>query len=530
MGKDGEGIGHIDGLTVFVKGSVVGDRALVKMMKVKKNLAYARLMEVQEASPWRVMPVCEKASACGGCTLQHITYEKQLELLQSHVKNCLVRIGGVEDAEAIMEPIIGMRSGTESEMESGMESGIKTPMPCYFRNKMQFPVGLDREGRPALGFYAGHTHALIPLTDCPTGHPVNRDILQAVREYLTEAEVAVYNEEQHTGLVRHVLTRVGFYTGQVMVCIVINGNKLPEQELLIRKLQEAVETCNKHTSDMTGAKEQDKQDECGTAYTTGFADSDVNLELTSVAISINREKTNRILGDHSKVIFGKEYIEDRIGDLTFRIAPESFYQVNPVQTRKLYAKALDFAGLTGEETVWDMYCGIGTISLFLAKKAKQVYGVEIVPQAIDNAKENAKLNQITNAEFFVGKAEEVVPKLYSEKPDRYRADVVVVDPPRKGCDAALLSTIAAMAPKRLVYVSCDPATLARDISILKKEGFAVEKVAAVDMFPHTMHVETICLLGNKSKRPDDRIQVRVDADQIFDILEREKEEKLRQSD
>ena len=463
MGKDGEGIGHVDGLTVFVKNTVVGDRAMVKLMKVKKNLAYARLTDILEPSPFRVTPVCEKAVQCGGCTLQHISYEKQLELLQNHVKNCLTRIGGIADAESLMEPILGMEE------------------PYHFRNKMQFPVGLDRDGHPVLGFYAGHTHALIPLTDCPTGHPVNREIMKAVREFLTEADVAVYNEEQHTGLVRHVLTRVGFYTGQVMVCIVINGGKIPEQELLIRKLQEAVDAWNTHAADTTA--------------TTGRAKE---LELVSVALSINREKTNRILGERSKVIFGKGYIEDRIEDIAFRIAPEAFFQVNPEQTRKLYGKALEYAGLTGEETVWDMYCGIGTISLFLARKARKVYGVEIVPQAIDNAKENAELNRISNAEFFVGKAEEVVPKLYSEDPDRYRADVVVVDPPRKGCDAALLSTIAAMAPKRLVYVSCDPATLARDIAILTKEGFTLQRVAAVDMFPQSMHVECIACIQKKS--------------------------------
>ncbi len=463
MGKDGEGIGHVDGMTVFVKDTVVGDRAKVKLMKVKKNMAFARLMEILEPSGCRVTPVCENARACGGCTLQHISYEKQLELLQNHVKNCLMRIGEVREAETLMEPILGMGD------------------PFHFRNKMQFPVGLDREGKPALGFYAGHTHSLVPLTDCPAGHPVNRELLRAVREYLAEAEVPVYNEEEHKGLVRHVLTRVGFFTGQVMVCMVINGNRLPEPELLVRKMKEAVEVRN-DTPDKA-------VNESGSG--NGALQKPV---LASVAISINRERTNRILGDRSIILYGKPYIEDRIGDITFRIAPESFYQVNPVQTEKLYGKALEYAGLTGMETVWDMYCGIGTISLFLAKQAKQVYGVEIVPQAIENAKENAGINQIENAEFFVGKAEEVVPSLYAEEPDRYRADVVVVDPPRKGCDPALLATIAAMRPDRLVYVSCDPATLARDIAILTKDGFELKKIATVDMFPHSMHVETVALL------------------------------------
>ncbi len=474
MGKDGEGIGHVDGMTVFVKDTVVGDRAAVKMMKVKKNYAYARLMEILEPSPYRVTPLCEKAVSCGGCTLQHISYEQQKELLQKHVCNCLSRIGGVEGIDSLMEPLIGMEE------------------PYHFRNKMQFPVGMDREGRPALGFYAGHTHALIPLSDCPAGHPVNRKIIRAMREYLMEAEVPVYDEEQHTGLVRHVLTRVGFYTGEVMVCIIINGSRLPEQDLLIHKLQEAVEIDD-------------------------YKQNVVSLRLASVSISINRDRTNRIMGDHSKTIFGADAITDRIKDLTFRIAPESFFQVNPEQTRKLYGKALEYAGLTGDEIVWDMYCGIGTISLFLAEKAKCVYGVEIIPQAIENAKENAGLNHISNAEFFVGKAEDIVPKLYAEAPERYRADVVVVDPPRKGCEAELLHCIADMQPDRIVYVSCDPATLARDIRILGERGYDLRKAVAVDMFPHSMHVEVVSLLQRVSNTRPKAITLDVEMEDYYRI-------------
>ncbi len=458
MGKDGEGIGHIDGMTVFVKDTVVGDRASVKLMKVKKNLAFARLMEILEPSADRVTPVCENARACGGCTLQHISYEKQKELKQAHVRNCLARIGGLSDVDARMEPLIGMEE------------------PFHYRNKMQFPIGEDSAGKPQLGFYAGHTHSLIPLSDCPMGHPVNRYILSRFREYLTEAHIPVYHEETHEGLVRHLLTRVGFATGEVMVCVVINGRKLPRKELLMGKLQEALEEWNR-----IGSGEG----------TPGFGE---HLRLASVNCSVNEEKTNRILGFRSFTVYGKDCIEDRIGTVQFRISPESFFQVNPLQTVRLYQKALEYAGLTGSETVWDMYCGIGTISLFLAKKAGRVFGVEIVPQAIENAKENAELNQIGNADFFVGKAEDVVPRLYAEDPERYRADVVVVDPPRKGCDAALLETLAAMSPDRIVYVSCDPATLARDIKILCEDGYAVEKVTPVDMFPGSMHVETVALI------------------------------------
>ena len=452
MSQAGEGIGHAEGLTVFVKDTAPGDRIRARLIKEKKNLAYGRLEEVLEPSPDRVEPVCGKARSCGGCTMQHISYEKQLELKASHVENCLRRIGGLEHAGELMEPIIGMEQ------------------PFAFRNKMQFPVGKDRDGNVAMGFYAGRTHSLIPLTDCPVGHPVNREILRAVQEYIREASVPVYDEEKHAGLVRHVLTRVGFGTGQVMVCLVVNGEKLPKEELLVEKLGAAVDGW---------------QDTAGDGK---------NLQLASVCININTDKTNRILGFRSRVISGAPVIEDTIGDIRFEIAPESFFQVNPVQTEKLYGKALEYAGLTGEETVWDMYCGIGTISLFLAQKAKKVFGVEIVPQAIENAKRNAELNGFPNAEFFVGKAEEIVPKLYAEDPEKYRADVVVVDPPRKGCDRELLQTLISMAPKRLVYVSCDPATLARDIAILTEGGFRVMRVTPTDMFPHSSHVETVVQL------------------------------------
>ena len=507
MGKDGEGIGHVDGMTIFVKDTVVGDWATVKLMKVKKNMAFARLMEILEPSPYRVTPVCEAARACGGCTLQHISYEKQKELKQSHVRNCLTRIGGLSDVEEKMEPLIGMED------------------PFHYRNKMQFPVGLDAAGCPQLGFYAGRTHSLIPLTDCPVGHPVNRVLLAAFREYLSEAGVKVYDEESHSGLARHLLTRVGFATGEVMVCVVINGRKLPKQELLVEKLQTAIGRWNMEVEAKGERETKEEQEAEQEKAAMGEQESHMDsiLTLASVTFSINEEKTNRILGDRSEVIFGKGYIEDRIGSVTFRISPESFFQVNPVQTVRLYGKALEYAGLTGSEVVWDMYCGIGTISLFLAEKAKKVFGVEIVPQAILNAKENAERNQIGNAEFFVGKAEDVVPRLYAEDPAKYRADVVVVDPPRKGCDAELLTTLLSMAPDRIVYVSCDPATLARDIKILGEGGYAVEKVTPVDMFPGSMHVETVCLLSNR--KPDARVKIDVDLEDYYRIKDEQKKNK-----
>ncbi|MBR6172457.1 MAG: 23S rRNA (uracil(1939)-C(5))-methyltransferase RlmD [Eubacterium sp.] len=473
--KDGQGIGHADGLAVFVKDTAPQERIRCRIIKEKKNLAYGRLEEILEPSPFRVERFCPKARSCGGCTLQHISYKKQLELKQRHVENCLSRIGGVSDVAERMEPIIGMET------------------PLHFRNKMQFPVGTDKEGQPLLGFYAGHTHSLIALDDCPTGHPVNRLLMKAFREYLTEEKISIYDETTHTGLVRHFLTRVGFGTGEVMVCVVINGEELPHSERLIELLSGAV-----------------KQ------YQTF-------LRLASVSCSINRERTNRILGDHSITIYGETFITDTIGNLHFEIAPESFFQVNPVQTVRLYGKALEYAGLTGVETVWDMYCGIGSISLFLAQKAKKVYGVEIVPQAIENAKRNASLNGIDNVVFFTGKAEEIVPELYKQDPEQYRADVVVVDPPRKGCDQRLLDTILSMAPKKLVYVSCDPSTLARDVAFLTDGGYYMEKAVPVDMFPHSMHVESCVLLERVSNRKaDSYVKLNVKMEDYYRIKDEEK--------
>lgn len=478
MSTDGEGIGHLrdreeGGLTVFVKDTAPGDRVEARMLKEKKRYAYGRLERILEPSPDRVEPLCEKSRSCGGCTLQHLSYEKQLELKQKYVENCLTRIGGLENAAALMEPIMGMEE------------------PWHFRNKMQFPVGRDKAGEPVVGFYAGHSHSLIALSDCPTGHPVNQEIIRGFREYMKEEAVPEYDEESHSGLVRHLLTRVGFATGELMVCVVINGNKLPGQETLVGKLQAAVERYN---------REQ-----------TPF------IRLSSVSININKDKTNRILGFSGRTIYGEPVIVDTIRDLKFEIAPESFFQVNPVQTEKLYGKALDYAGLTGDETVWDMYCGIGTISLFLAGKAKQVYGVEIVPQAIENARKNAELNGFTNTEFFVGKAEEVVPRCYAENSRKYTADVVVVDPPRKGCDRTLLETIISMAPRRLVYVSCDPATLARDIAILTEGGFEVNRVTPADMFPQSMHVESCVLLKRVSNTRPKAISLDVEMEDYYRI-------------
>ena len=442
MSDTGEGIGKTDGFIWFVKDAVIGDVVEAKVMKTKKSYGFARLIQVLEPSACRVTPRCPSARQCGGCQLQAMSYEEQLRFKENKVRNNLSRIGGL--TEIPMEPIIGMDE------------------PWRYRNKAQFPFGKDKDGHIITGFYAGRTHAIIEQEDCLLGVEENQPILDCIRGFMEEYHIAPYEEELHKGLVRHVLIRKGFTTGELMVCLVLNGDvkKLKAPEVLVERL---VKLFPSH--------------------------------MVSISCSINREKTNVIMGKEIVNLYGPGYITDYIGNVCYRISPLSFYQVNPVQTQKLYGTALEYAGLTGEETVWDLYCGIGTISLFLAQKAKKVYGVEIIPQAIDDARANAKLNHFENVEFFVGKAEEVLPEQY-EKNQVY-ADTIVVDPPRKGCDSICLDTIVKMAPEKVVYVSCDSATLARDVKYLGERGYEVKRVKTVDMFPWSGHVETVVLLSHK---------------------------------
>ena len=449
MGHDGEGIGKADGYTLFVKDAVIGDVIEAKIMKAKKNYAYARMMRILEPSPHRVEPVCPMARPCGGCQLQMMDYQEQLRFKQKKIEDNLRRIGGFEQIP--MEPILGMEQ------------------PFRYRNKAQFPVGTDKEGNLVTGFYAGRTHDIINNRNCYLGVEENRQVLDVVLGWMEKYGVSAYDEKTGTGLVRHILIRYGFKSGEMMVCLVINGERVPKQEALVERLRE-----------ISG--------------------------MTSITTSTNQERTNVIMGSKIRTLWGTPYISDYIGEVKYQISPLSFYQVNPVQTEKLYGTALEYAGLDGNETVWDLYCGIGTISLFLAQKAKKVYGVEIVPAAIEDARRNAELNGITNAEFFVGKAEEVLPEMYAK--GEARADVIVVDPPRKGCDAALLETVVKMQPERIVYVSCDSATLARDLKWLCAEGYELKRVRGVDMFPMTGHVETVVLLSHK--KPDGHINVKVE--------------------
>ena len=472
MSENGEGIGHVNGLTLFVKDALIGDLVRAGITKVKKTYCYARTIEILEKGKDRTEPPCRIHRKCGGCQLQALSYEAQLRFKRKKVLDCFTRIGGFKDADS-ME--IKNGEGSVPDGFIRVEKTLGMENPWNYRNKAQFPVGRDKEGKPVFGFYAGRTHTIIPTDSCHIEFEGHEKILEALTDYINESGVSIYNEADGSGLLRHVLLRKGFATGEIMVVLVINGKKIKSPELLVRKLRSI-----------------ESED-----------------EIVSIQLNINTEKTNVILGRECITLYGRDYIEDMIGDIRFRISALSFYQVNPAQTRVLYGEALN-ACLGGDDsrekvnkTVWDMYCGIGTISLFLAKHFERVFGVEIIPQAIENAKENARLNGISNTEFFVGAAEEVVPDLYKKEPEKYRADIVVVDPPRKGCDEQLLETIVKMSPERVIYVSCDPATLARDCRFLADNGYMVKKVQPVDMFPHSGHVESCVLLERVSNRKAD---------------------------
>lgn len=436
LGTEGEGIGKADGYTVFIPGALPGEKVRALLVKAKKNYGYGKLLEILEPSPDRTEPLCPVAAKCGGCQLQHMSYAGQLRYKQKKVQDCMERIGGFRNVT--VQPVLGMEE------------------PFHYRNKAQFPVGKGKDGIE-MGFYAKHSHRIVKQDHCLLQHPVNQQILQILHDFMVEFQISAYEEGTHRGLVRHVLTRVGTFTGEIMVCIIINGKKLPHQEVLVERLQQI----------------------------EGMA---------SIQLNINREQTNVILGKKNMLLWGKPAICDTVDGILFEISPHSFYQVNPQQMQVLYRKALEAADLKGEETVLDLYCGIGTISLYLAQKAKRVFGVEIVPEAVENAKTNAAANGFTNAEFAAGAAEDVIPKLYTQGKISH-ADVVVVDPPRKGCDQILLETIVKLAPEKLVYVSCDPATLARDASYLRENGYQLESVQPVDMFPMTAHIETVCALS-----------------------------------
>ena len=439
IGQGGVGIGKCEGFTVIVEGGLIQDKVKVRINKSKKNYAVGDIVEIIEKSPFRVDRICsDDLKDCGGCQIQELDYNKQLELKTNEVKQVISRIGKLENVE--IHETIGMQS------------------PCRYRNKAQFPIQ-NINGSTAIGFYKKKSHDVIPTDMCVIQHDINDKIIKIIKTYIQAYNVSIYNETTHTGVLRHLVTKVGFTTNEVMVVLVANGTNLPHLNELASVLKENI------------------------------------LGFKTLVLNVNKAKTNVILGKENKVIYGNGKINDYIGDLVFEISPLSFFQVNPVQTEVLYNKALEYAELKENDTVFDIYCGIGSISLFLAQKATKVYGIEIVEDAIKDAKINAKLNNLNNVEFYVGKAEEVVPKMYSEGKT---ANVVVVDPPRKGCDEKVLDTIVSMKPDRVVYVSCNPSTLARDLAYLDERGYKCVEIQPVDMFPHTMHVECCAKIVKKS--------------------------------
>jgi 23S rRNA (uracil1939-C5)-methyltransferase len=470
MGTAGEGIGKVDGFPLFIKGAIIGDEVRVKITKLNKNYGFAQVEEVIKPSEFRVESRCPIARSCGGCQLQEMEYTKQLEFKENKVFQHLRRIGGFSEEllSQVIEPIVGMDN------------------PYNYRNKVAFPFGTDEGGEIITGFYADRTHNIIPTTDCVVGAPVNKEIMETIISYMKRNKVTAYDKKKQRGVVRHVLIRYGFKSREIMVVLVVNSKNssvLSNVEELVKSLVEIP-------------------------------------KMTGVVVNFNTQSTSLILGEKYEVLWGEGYITDYLTygeeiekefnedvkeiernkgatkkDIKYRISPLSFYQVNPIQTEKLYALVLEYGNLKGSEIVWDLYCGIGTISLFLSQKSRKVIGVEIVSEAIKDAKENARINGIKNVEFMVGKSEEVFGEYYEDKSEP--PDVVVLDPPRKGCDVALLTTIAKVKPEKVIVVSCDSATLARDLKYLCEDGYELRRVRAVDLFPMTVNVECVTLLVRK---------------------------------
>lgn len=489
MNHEGEGVGRVEGYTLFVSGALSGEQVEVKVLKTKKQYGYAKLLNVLQASPERVTPPCDIYEQCGGCQLQHLSYEGQLDWKRQHVIDALERIGKLtvaKDLDTYLDTGKGADTGLTLEASASLEAslgdgvsekirGIKVlptlgmAEPWRYRNKAQVPIGVapersthsshnsqsSQENSLIGGFYAKGSHRIIDMDTCLIQHEQNDDVIAHIKEIGRSLGIAPYNEETGQGLLRHVVVRIGRTTGEIMVVLVTNGDQIPKVEEWIQVITSQIP------------------------------------QVTSICQNVNTRRTNVIFGDVTRVLWGREVIYDYIGNVKFAISARSFYQVNPEQTEVLYQKTVEYAGLTGNETVIDAYCGIGTISLFLAQHAKKVYGVEIVPEAIEDARVNAELNGMSHVQFEVGASEDVIPRW---KEQGVEADVIVVDPPRKGCDAKLLETILEMKPERVVYVSCNPATLARDLRVLEDGGYKVVEAQPVDMFPHTMHVECVVKL------------------------------------
>jgi len=431
---DGSGVAKVDGYPLFIPNGLPGEKAKVKVIKTGKSYGFGRLIELYEKSPYRVEIPSNELHKYGGCQLEHISYEGQLKYKENQVREVLTRIGKLENV--VVHPILGMEN------------------PWHYRNKAQVPVG-EKDGKLIAGFFKPRSHEIVDTDESLIQLPEINEAVQTIKEISSKLRIPAYQEESHKGVLRHIMARYGKQTGELMVVLITRTNELPQKDQLVEEIVARLP------------------------------------KVKSIVHNVNSKRTNVILGEKTKVLWGSEVIYDYIGDVKFAISALSFYQVNPVQTKVLYDKALEYADLSGEETVIDAYCGIGTISLFLAQKAKKVFGVEVVPEAIEDAKRNAELNGLTNAEFAAGESEVVIPKWYKEG---NTADVLVVDPPRKGCDEELLQTIIDMKPKKVVYVSCNPATLARDLRILEDGGYKTVEVQPVDMFPMTTHVECCALL------------------------------------
>ena len=571
--EEGQGVGKKDGLVFFVKDSVMGDVVEARILKVKKNYAYAKVEKLLEASPYRITPLCPVAEKCGGCQLQHLSYEKELAWKEDRIAQSLIRIAGIPEEEVRKrgEGILGgqtvryrnkaqypVQNGKELHVETEQigENSIldrkeKTAKNCIVDGKRDGHINSMSVVREELsdlkmGFYGFHSHRIIETEDCLINSEENPLILNCIKEWAREYQISGYEEETGKGLLRHIFLRKGFSTGEILLCLVLNGKNLPHGKELWEKLQGLslrVEAggLQRGAEVSSGVYVESKED----GYSGIDSESGVNLhcgmdaqsradvhcgenrkvpgKIVGLSMNINEGSGNAILGKETHCLYGKDSIEDKIGELSFSISVPSFYQVNPVQTEKIYGKALEYAALTGEETVWDCYCGIGTISLFLAQKAKKVYGLEIVPEAIENAKKNAEKNGLHNTEFYVGAAEEVLPKWVEEQKRELSAkgadcgigdmvDVVSLDPPRKGCDEACLSAVLELSPKRIVYVSCDPGSLARDMKYLREGGYKLEKWVGIDNFPRTGHVETVALLSKLDV--DKHIDVEIKLDEL----------------
>ena len=492
----------IKGFAIFVKDAVPGDTIEVTVTKVTTRYAYGHLDRILEPSPSRVEPRCPIAKTCGGCQIQALDYAKQLAFKQKKVHENLIRIGSFapEEIDAVLHPIVGMEE------------------PWHYRNKEQVPVQQGKYG-PVTGFYASHSHTVIPMTDCLIGSPKNKQILETVLSWMQAYNVPAYDEETGKGLIRHILIRDGIYSGQVMVCVIANDYRLPFEKELVEALR-----CLEGVSSIVLNTNTERTNVItGRALRTLWGANDI-VDTLHIHEVIQKQVNGDTYTSKDSNIQNGTVFKKTEESVTFGISPLSFYQVNPRQTEKLYSLALTCAGLTGNETVWDLYCGVGTISLFMARHAKQVYGVEIIPEAIENARMNAERNGIENAKFYVGKAEEVLPdyveNLKAQGKDP-QIDVICVDPPRKGCDDVCIRTMLEIAPKRIVYVSCDPATLARDLKKLTEGGYRLDYVQPVDQFAHTVHVEVVCQLSNHRRRPDSYVKLEVDAEDYYRIKDGE---------